>query len=242
MTGRSGVSFDAVLGAARELVAAGPPDGRRFWRIADVARPLREQIAPAVPRPSAVRTREDRLAGAAFYSQVGRALDRLAAEGALAKYGAGMPGPDGSRGYAGLARYYPPAAAAAASAERAGVLERRAEIRARWDAVRATLTGLGLDPVTGRRTWEVGLDLDGWEALIKIAGYARSLQPARREDGPGGPDHAACGCGEAGRWGATGIMPGGHHWHWRNAAHTSGYLAHDHAPQAAIAPGGLTNA
>lgn len=40
-----------------------------------------------------------------------------------------------------------------------------------------------------------------------------------------------CYCEQAGKWGATGRMPPGHFWHWRNDEHTSGYLAHIPLPR-----------
>ena len=44
---------------------------------------------------------------------------------------------------------------------------------------------------------------------------------------------AKCGegrpCSEAGKWGATGVLPPGHIWQWRDESHTSGYLAHEPA-------------
>src|SRR5260370_8830448 len=40
------------------------------------------------------------------------------------------------------------------------------------------------------------------------------------------PSHCDDSCSASGRWGATGIMPIGHFWYWRNEKHTSGYLAH----------------
>ena len=53
--------------------------------------------------------------------------------------------------------------------------------------------------------------------------------------GPGGYMPASCSddlpCPHAGKWGATGVMPPGHIWQWRNAAHTSGYLAHIPDPE-----------
>lgn len=51
----------------------------------------------------------------------------------------------------------------------------------------------------------------------------RGMAPA---DGPDAPVHQRCDCAEAGKWGATGVMPPGHHWHWLDSKHLSGYLAH----------------
>jgi len=45
-------------------------------------------------------------------------------------------------------------------------------------------------------------------------------------DGPDAQPHQRCNCRKAGRWGAAGVMPPGHHWHWLNHEHTAGYLAH----------------
>jgi hypothetical protein len=41
---------------------------------------------------------------------------------------------------------------------------------------------------------------------------------------PAEPDH--CDCEQAGKWGAGAGMPAGHFWHWRDAGHRNGYLAH----------------
>lgn len=66
-----------------------------------------------------------------------------------------------------------------------------------------------------------------------VQAVIRQRRWAYREDGPtpGESRHLACtrDCPESGKWGAGAGMPPGHHWHWRNTAHTSGYLAHDPA-------------
>lgn len=85
--------------------------------------------------------------------------------------------------------------------------------------------GAGEDPgntLRNRMSWQCG-DRKACDQRVARA------ERARHEGGPWGqnigiPDK--CNCGKAGKWGATGIMPEGHLWYWRNQEHTSGYLAH----------------
>jgi hypothetical protein len=71
-------------------------------------------------------------------------------------------------------------------------------------------------------------DYDTDPAVQAVIRRRRARPP---EDGPTPNEHRHMGCGrdcpESGKWGAGSGMPPGHHWHWRNTAHTSGYLAHD---------------
>ena len=63
-------------------------------------------------------------------------------------------------------------------------------------------------------------------ASISIDGLPGGSKVDPPSDGPDVPVHQRCNCRKAGKWGATGVMPPGHHWHWLNHQHTAGYLAH----------------
>ena len=107
------------------------------------------------------------------------------------------------------------------------------------EVVRSDVRGYPLDnggyftvrAVSGTKSW---LTTFSPEELAQVVSQGTRLlrRPPVPYDGPDGPEHEHCcaSCPQSGKWGATGIMPPGHHWHWRNAEHTSGYLAHGHLP------------
>lgn len=99
--------------------------------------------------------------------------------------------------------------------------EHSRDIRAEQRRLANLLARGAADPHTGMAAHD-GYAAHSHEVRADHLGVPR----ARPEDGPTVEEHEKCTCPEAGKWGATGRMPPHHHWHWRNTAHTSGYLAH----------------
>jgi hypothetical protein len=114
----------------------------------------------------------------------------------------------------------------------------------------ATLVAAMQVPVSimGART-VMGPGEEAWTRLMALANHGfgwtnadaleaefrkvLDLKPKVDRREPPGPDEIwpqACPgkpqCEHGGKWGATGILPPGHVWQWRNDEHTSGYLAH----------------
>lgn len=85
-------------------------------------------------------------------------------------------------------------------------------------------------PFPDRSSAEQARDQIG-EATAYVASIAIDTFPGGGKipppsDGPDCPPHQLCDCRKAATWGATGVMPPGHHWHWTDEKHTAGYLAH----------------
>ena len=90
----------------------------------------------------------------------------------------------------------------------------------------------------GGEPWQKLIAIDthgfGWTTADKMEAAFRQelgMKPkvAEREppeDERDFPDSCGGSCQDSGKWGATGILPSGHAWQWRDKEHTSGYLAH----------------
>lgn len=99
-------------------------------------------------------------------------------------------------------------------------------------SIMGTNTVLG----AGERAWQELMHAAtggfGWASTEKLEAEFRKLLDLKpkvpvRECDQGELLPACQGqCEQPGEWGATGIMPPGHIWQWRDGLHTSGYLAH----------------
>lgn len=107
-----------------------------------------------------------------FSGQVKRALDKVAAEGALVRIGKNQTLPTG--GWSSGVHYFTPAAAEQADRERQEREAGREAERARWTALHEALAALGFENC--RHTSDgLVLDLDRWEKLVQLARQGTEL-------------------------------------------------------------------
>jgi hypothetical protein len=153
-------SFQQVLDEVRGYIVSNPPNGLvRVLTSVTIAHRM------GVSRFTA--NYQERAALNKFDGQVGRAFDKLAAEGVLIKVKGSERGPDGWSRYA---RYWVPALYEAAVKRSAEQAESKVAETRQWARIHARLAAAGLEPELSDSGESVCLTQEMWVEVLRRLG------------------------------------------------------------------------